>query len=80
MKLCWDNISNMYLMKGGLLRDRVTGAKYVIKESCKYCGEPFLSQPQSTGDFCTHECKGKMIKKLNEKKKSSKLRKKLLDL
>ena len=79
MKLCWDNIENLYLMKGGKLRNRITGAKYIVVEECKGCGESFLSQPQSKGEYCTYKCKGKILKEPN-KKKNIKLKKKLLDL
>lgn len=82
MKLCWDNIENLYLTKNkGYLKNKITGAKFVIKESCGYCGNAFLAQPQSNGTYCSHECKGNYLKESYERpptKKNTKLRKILL--
>ena len=58
MKMCWDNLNdhNFRLTASGQLRSRKTDTRYIEKESCKQCGEPFLAQWQSKGEFCSKSC------------------------
>jgi len=54
MKICWDNLEGLrYSKKTGKWRGNTT---YIYKESCKNCGEPYLSAEKSTGDFCSLKC------------------------
>jgi len=56
MKICWDNLENIYLTKTGIFRNKINGCKFIYKEKCKNCGESFLSQPQLVGNFCSPKC------------------------
>jgi len=60
MKICWDNIENLYVPKRPHAKCNFRNknhAKYMYRESCKNCGEPFLAQPQSKAKFCDKSCK-----------------------
>jgi 5-methylcytosine-specific restriction enzyme A len=59
MKLCWDNIEDLYLTKRGNLRKRnYPGIIWIIK-TCKQCGDEFLAQKRSKGYYCSTKCSGK---------------------
>jgi 5-methylcytosine-specific restriction endonuclease McrA len=59
MKLCWDNIEDLYLTKRGNLKKRnYPGVLWVVK-ICKQCGEEFLAQKRCSGYYCSTECSGK---------------------
>jgi len=61
MKLCWDNLKDMYLSKQGNLRK--SGLAYIEAESCKTCGEPYLARMSYFKNgferFCSTECYSK---------------------
>ena len=59
MKICWDTIKNLYLTRSGIFRDKITKHKYIEKESCSFCGESFLAQPQSLSKYCSKSCDAK---------------------
>ncbi len=54
MKICWDNLEKLEYTKKGNFRNQ--GITYYYNDSCKNCGEPFLSQ-KSEGIFCDNFCK-----------------------
>lgn len=54
MKLCWDNIYNLRLLKTGNFFDGKH--VYVEKESCKNCGEPFLARIDGISESCSLSC------------------------
>jgi len=54
MKLCWDNIEDLYITKNGNFRK--DGRTYTYKEACKNCDEPFLASASSEGNFCNKSC------------------------
>jgi hypothetical protein len=58
MKLCWDNIENIYLMNNGYFRDKKRRITYYYVESCKQCGDPFLviKNSDASGEYCCREC------------------------
>lgn len=64
MKLCWENLDNLYLTKNGNLRKRggCGSNLYVYKDSCKRCGKPFLAIETRakgkviTNEFCSYSC------------------------
>jgi len=59
MKLCWDNIEDLYLTSKGNLRKRnYPGILWVIK-ICKQCEEEFLAQKRCKGYYCSLSCSGK---------------------
>ena len=75
MKICWDNLEKIKFTKEG--NYRIKGDVYIEKESCKYCGNPFLSLKYRNQEYCSKTC-GKMGKPRDEetKLKVSKTRKK----
>lgn len=60
MKICWDNLENLYITKYGYFRNRKTRTTYVYIDECKCCKEPFLAQKQlfdnGKGIFCSWGC------------------------
>jgi hypothetical protein len=55
MKICWDNLENIRLNKNGCFRDAIKKVTYYYIESCRNCGEPFLSS-ELDGNFCSKSC------------------------
>ena len=53
MKICWDNLEKLRYKNGYWY----TGynIKYIYKDSCKNCCEPFLTQ-NTKGLFCSNSC------------------------
>jgi len=39
MKICWDNIKDLYISNRGNLRIGTT--TYMEMDSCSYCGDPY---------------------------------------
>jgi len=68
MKICWDNIEDIYIPKRPHAKCdfRSKKAKYIYNESCKECGYPFLSQPQAKAEFCDRACKARFENKINK--------------
>lgn len=60
MKICWDNLENLYITKHGYFRNRKTKITYMYVAECKHCKEPFLAQKQlldkGGGNFCDRSC------------------------
>ena len=54
MKICWDNLEDVYLSTRGNLRHKNT--TYVEVEGCKICGESFLQARTQDNDFCSRSC------------------------
>ena len=76
MKICWDNLE---MLKYRPDRNQWQSLKqrshfYTYKETCKTCGEPFLSRG---GDYCCEKCAG--IDKVGNKNpaKRSEIRRKI---
>ena len=53
MKICWDNLDNIYLTRNGNFR-YIGGSQLYYHESCGVCGEPHLGHRNSR--FCSHQC------------------------
>jgi len=53
MKLCWDNVNDIWLTKNGNLRHKIRGTIYE-KESCCVCGESYLGKKRDK--CCSREC------------------------
>jgi len=58
MKICWDNLEKLeYKHNRGDWQDKKWKVSfYIYKDSCKNCGEPFLSQKGNKGKFCNKSC------------------------
>jgi len=59
MKICWDNLENIYLsQKGNFRKGQLKGAEttYVYKEACSSCGNPYLTLSNKQSDFCSNSC------------------------
>lgn len=60
MKICWDNLENMHLTRKGnfckIINKNVR--IFVYKDSCKYCGQPFLADWYGSAEaqFCDNSC------------------------
>lgn len=54
MKICWDMLEDMYLSKKGYLRRKASS--YVEMDSCKWCGESYLSNKDRPSLFCSSSC------------------------
>lgn len=53
MKICWDNLENVYISIHGNLK---IGKRVIIeKTSCKQCGEPYLTRNKHA-NFCRVKC------------------------
>jgi len=59
MKICWDNIENIYLTKRGNLKS-YAGVLW-IEKICQECGDPFLSQKRRQSNYCNKKCYGQTI-------------------
>jgi len=58
MKICWDNIKDLYISNRGNLRIGTT--TYMEMDSCSYCGDPYLAkrEPHGWSKFCSFRCYG----------------------
>lgn len=58
MKICWDNIKDLYLSKNGNLRKG--GQIYIEVDSCDVCGNTYLARKHSFEKgfdrFCSNDC------------------------
>ena len=57
MKICWDNLTNLYLTRAGTFR--TSGGAYIEREACAFCGEPYLALRHKNADFCSVGCSNK---------------------
>jgi len=58
MKICWDNIENIQLIKKDVFRDIVTKKRYWLMEECKTCSYPFFSTTKNSISYCDNKCQG----------------------
>lgn len=54
MKICWDNIEDVYLTNKGNLRRG--NSLLIYKKSCMNCGEPYLGDKSDSSIYCSKEC------------------------
>ena len=61
MIICWDNLEKMnkYVNNEWF---HINTHRYIYKDNCKNCGEPFLSEKYNNDEFCSRSCsqKGKL--------------------
>lgn len=55
MKICWDNLEKIRVNKKGYFVIW-HGVKLIYKDSCGYCGEPFLNRIDKESNFCSVSC------------------------
>lgn len=55
MRICWDNLDGIWLNSKGDLRTK--SLVYIEKESCKVCGNPFLTNKYRSSEVCSKSCK-----------------------
>lgn len=65
MKICWDNIDKLRLNRNFELVDKYNN-KFIEKDSCKLCGESYLSLYNTKGDYCSKKCSSIVNGKLHE--------------
>ena len=54
MKICWDNLESVRLGRNGAFRKGT--ATYIEIDSCKTCGEPYLTIKCRQSKFCSISC------------------------
>lgn len=54
VKICWDNIEDLYISFRGNFRKGNT--TYVYVEKCGVCEQPFLTEKSRPSKFCSHKC------------------------
>lgn len=54
MKICWDNLEEIYLSTQGNLRHNNT--TYIEVEHCEVCGNPFLQASSQKNNYCSLSC------------------------
>lgn len=54
MKICWDNLENIYINRNGNFTDGKN--VFLYKNSCKTCNEPYLYRKGTDGIFCGKSC------------------------
>lgn len=67
MKICWDNLEGMYLTKSKTLRKG--NNTFIEIDSCKKCGNPYLTNKYKQSEYCCRSCVLKGIPKTEEIKK-----------
>ena len=82
MKICWDNLEKLeYRYDRSDWQDKKwINNFYIYKDSCKNCGDPFLTQKGSKNIFCDVFCKNNghnhpMFGKHHSEKSKEKMRK-----
>jgi hypothetical protein len=55
MKICWDNLENMWLTKKGNLLKKGKHI-YIEMPSCAVCGESYLTRKETLSAFCDTSC------------------------
>lgn len=78
MKICWDNLHKLRFSQRTGAWYTATSTKYVEMDSCKVCGEPFLTVSEKGGrfsnEYCSRSCfsqDGNAISKRSEKVKEA---------
>lgn len=57
MKICWDNLEKVYFKKNKGVWYNKNGICFVYVESCKICGDPFISAKHSRKLlYCSRNC------------------------
>lgn len=55
MRICWDNLEKLrYVKRSGYLYKN--SAPYIYMDSCKECGESYLTNLYKPSEFCTYKC------------------------
>ena len=54
MKICWDNLEGLKYNRKGYWRRGLRN--YYYCEACESCGEPFLYEKSSKGQYCSYNC------------------------
>lgn len=72
MKICYDNLENIYFTSRKTFRTIDGKTRYIYKDECKECKEPFLASYKNQ-KFCCIECKGEYKRKNNLKNKKCKI-------
>ena len=54
MKICWDNIENLLLTKHGNFKKQTV--TYREMDSCKRCGNSYLTESSRPSMFCSQSC------------------------
>lgn len=60
MKLCWENLDKIRLVKGGNLK--IGSSIYILKDACKNCGDSFFATKRYINgkvvvtDYCSKRC------------------------
>ena len=77
MKICWDSLENLRYSKKTQMWYKKTGS-YIYMDSCKECGESYLTFSIRPSNFCSKKCvnKGKN-NPMYEKNHSEQSRKKI---
>lgn len=56
MRICWATLEGMAYNKAtGKFRKK--GITYKYREACRHCGDPFLSESDSIGEYCSNSCR-----------------------
>lgn len=56
MKICWDNLENIYITSNGNFRNKIKRITYIYKPACKKCGEDYLTSKRVPSDYCSNSC------------------------
>jgi HNH endonuclease len=56
MKICWDNLENIRYNNKTCKFYKGNNC-YIEMDSCKICGESYLTRYDKIGDFCSNECR-----------------------
>jgi hypothetical protein len=62
MKICWDNIEGIKLLKTGIFNKYKNGkriGRFVYFDECEYCHEPYLSAKTKLSKYCSNNCSNK---------------------
>jgi len=59
VKICWDNLNKLYFDMYNNFWLNKYNVKYVYKENCKTCGEPYLMRVSTPTKFCCGSCSKK---------------------
>lgn len=54
MKICWDMLEGVWLTTKGNFKKGT--ATYIEMDSCKVCGNPYLTKKNRLGPFCSNKC------------------------
>lgn len=75
MKICWDNLEGIKLTSNNVFLKNNRDS-YVLRESCKRCGEPYLDLKFRHSDYCCKSCSFKERRYSEEVRKNMSIAKK----